>query len=564
MNKPSILQIGLLLLIACSHHPPAQAREAANQDGPAAVIQAWVQRYTGPGNLHDTATAITVDAEGNVYVTGWSSDTPEFPHDYDYDYATIKYDADGVVQWVRRYAGLGNGDDDRAVAIALDGQGNVYVTGRSQGIYLDYEYATIKYDPDGVQQWVRRYGGSYHNRATDLAVDAAGNVYVTGRSWGAGNEDYATIKYDTDGVPQWVARYGGPINADNYARSIAVDAAGNAYVTGQSIGSGTGWDYATVKYDAAGVEQWAARYNGPGSEFDVARKVAVDAAGNVYVTGYSVGLGTGRDYATIKYDTDGAEQWVARYDGPVSGTDEANDLVVDGEGNVYVTGYSVGPGTFYDYATVKYDAVGAEKWVARYSGPGNWDVARAIALDGAGRVYVTGNSTGTGTQYDYLTVAYDTDGTQLWVERYNGPGNADDIPYAICADMAGNVHVTGRSIGPGTPLQYEDYATIKYAPAVTSVDPQGAGVPLRYALEQNHPNPFNPATTIAFTIPRAGHVTLALYDVRGRKVADLVAQELAAGRHEIAWHAAGLSSGVYCYRLQAGSFTATRKLTLAR
>ena len=99
----------------------------------------------------------------------------------------------------------------------------------------------------------------------------------------------------------WVARYNGPGNYYDNARAIAVGPKGNVYVTGDSYGSGTGRDYATVKYDGDGNEVWAARYSGPGNNDDRADAIAVDPFGNVYVTGYSYGSGIRRDYATVKY-----------------------------------------------------------------------------------------------------------------------------------------------------------------------------------------------------------------------------------------------------------------------
>ena len=99
----------------------------------------------------------------------------------------------------------------------------------------------------------------------------------------------------------WVARYDGPDNYDDEAVAIAVDGSGNVYVTGRSDGSGTAQDYATIKYNSAGQQQWVARYDGPGGNDDVANAIAVDGSGNVYVTGSSYGSGTDRDYATIKY-----------------------------------------------------------------------------------------------------------------------------------------------------------------------------------------------------------------------------------------------------------------------
>jgi len=105
------------------------------------------------------------------------------------------------------------------------------------------------------------------------------------------NLDYGTVSYDRNGNQLWVARYNGPGNAFDEANAIVVDSAGNTYVTGGSMGSGNGtrYDYDTVKYDKNGKQLWAARYHGPGYGDDIANAVAVDAGGNIYVTGQSTG-----------------------------------------------------------------------------------------------------------------------------------------------------------------------------------------------------------------------------------------------------------------------------------
>ena len=463
---------------------PAQLRNAPS----GGVQQAWVARYNGPANGSDSAGAMAIDGSGNVYVTGGSA-SPLTP-----DYVTIKYDSAGEKQWLARFAGPDD-DADFANAIAVDGSGNVYVTGIAWGYGDDSDYGTIKYNSSGEEQWVGRYAGPAHSldTAMAIAVDGAGNVYVTGRSPGVGTGyDYATIKYSASGQEEWVARYNGPGNSDDAARAIAVDAAGNVYVTGQSFGAGTYFDYATIKYNPDGQEQWVARYNGPGNDTDVAYGIAVDGSGNVYVTGASVGSGTDFDYATIKYNSSGQEQWVARYNEPVNDSDGANAVAIDGLGNVYVTGYSTGSGTGYDYATIKYSASGQQQWVARYNGPANdHDGAIAIAVDGSGNMYVTGYSTGLGTDYDYATVKYSASGQEEWVARYNGTGNGGDVAYAIAVDGLGNVYVAGSSFGLGTTT---DYTTIKYVQAGTTPTPAPTASPTPTATSTVTTPPTSPTT----------------------------------------------------------------------
>jgi uncharacterized delta-60 repeat protein len=365
---------------------------------------AWARTYNGPGNHVDWPQAVAVDASYNVYVTGRSYDSGT-----DYDYVTIKYTPEGDTAWVRRYNGPGNAYD-AAYAIAVSDSGYIYVTGSSRGSLTFGDYATIKYYPNGDTVWVRRYSGpgNHNDYASAIALDGLSNVYVTGKdydptSYGA----YVTIKYAPNGDTLWLRRYKGPGDDYDEAWAIAVDSVGNAYVTGYSTGSGTSTDYATIKYYPNGDTAWVRRYNGPASGSDYATAIAVDDSGFVYVTGYSDSTGTFQDYATIKYDSSGNEVWVRRYDYGVTGSDHSYAIAVDGSSNVYVTGMSGGGSTGYDYATIKYHSNGDTDWVMRYTGPGNAsDYAQAIAVDDSGKVYVTGYSVGSGTDYDYCTIKY--------------------------------------------------------------------------------------------------------------------------------------------------------------
>jgi uncharacterized delta-60 repeat protein len=419
----------------------------------------WVARYNGPDNGLDSANAVAVDNLGNVYVTGWSQGSGGVDN---MDYATVKYNINGNQLWAKRYNGPANGVDD-AKAIAVDGLGNVYVTGSSLGSGTNLDYSTIKYGPKGKQLWAIRYNGpaNGNDKARAIAVDGSGNVYVTGERGGTSpnRSDYATIKYNTNGKQLWVRRYNGPADLDfDSAWSIAVDDSGNVYVSGASYSWGTYYDYVTIKYSTKGKPLWEKRYVAQAG-FPDKVSLAVDGSGNVYVTGESVGSIGFRDYATIKYSTNGEELWVKRYNGPANGNDKARAIAVDGSGNVYITGFSKGlVGTGSDYATVKYSPNGEQLWAILYNGP-LWgdDVAEAIAVDGSGNVYITGRSMSYGS--DYATIKYSTNGEQVWVKRYVGPYGQGSWAKAIVVDNNGNVYVTGESAGLGTGC---DYATIKY------------------------------------------------------------------------------------------------------
>ncbi|MGH7495311.1 MAG: SBBP repeat-containing protein [bacterium] len=537
-----------------------------------AGAEQWIARYNGLGNSDDHTNAIVVDPAGNVYVTGYSYGSSPF-----YDYATIKYDATGTEQWVVRYNGPGN-SDDRAIAITLDPAGNVYVTGSSFGAGPFFDYATIKYNSAGTEQWVARYNGPGNgsDEPCALAVDAAGNVYVTGLSAGSGTRnDYATIKYNSAGTEEWVVRYNSPANSTDNASALAVDAAGNVYVTGHSqsrTAFDLAFDYATIKYNSAGEEQWVARYDGPGGFDDFAVALALDPAGEVYVTGYGTGSDTGDDYATVKYNSAGAEQWVARYNGPGNSTDHASMLAVDPAGNVYVTGWSSGSGS--DYATVKYNSAGAEQWIARYNGPVNdFNFASALALDATGNVYVTGYSVGSGTSGDYTTIKYNSSGAEEWIARSDGPGHPDDYAHDLAVDLSGNVYVTGSSYEANS--SWALCTTIKYNQnaIASSVNTINGEAPVAFELGSNYPNPFNPETTIQYTISaQAGGsvpVTLRIYNLQGQLMRTLVDGQQPPGRYRVVWDGrngarVSLSAGVYLYTLTAGHFKAAKKLTILK
>jgi hypothetical protein len=271
----------------------------------------------------------------------------------------------------------------------------------------------------------------------------------------------------------------------DYGQALAVDGAGNVRVTGYSFGVTTGFDYLTLAYDPQGVHLWSARYDDAGQK-DCGKAISMAGGGNVVVTGVSNG-----DYATVMYGPAGNQLWAARYDGPVSEYDAARDIAVDEAGNVYVTGYSVGYvqswlWDYHDFATIKYDSLGSTIWVARYGGlassPLNDDRAQALALDGSGNVYVTGSSTVSLPSYteNWATVKYGPQGQEIWADLFDGPLPGYEAATSIALDQEDNVYVTGYTNGL---FEENDYATVKYDPSApgwtvaTTVGPASPSAP---------------------------------------------------------------------------------------
>lgn len=477
------------------------------------ATEEWCDLYDGPDGALDTAIAVGVDAGGNVYVAGSSFETSPF---VEREFATLKIDQNGnrSTAWpdvgfgigVRRYDGNGCSTasaNDTVRAMAVDPSGQAYVTGSSFSCTVSpfqgcTDFASSWYDPNGNVLRPLNYDGTVIrcDEPSDIAVDAQGTVYVTGDSGVPGfHDDIATLKYDANGSlsSTWpnlgsgtgIRRYD-RLSGDDRAVAIALDDAGNVYVTGRSMGGGgTSWDIITLKYDQSGnlSGTWpdqglgvgVRRYDGAASDNDQPADI-VYHAGSLYVTGFtSVGGGfSARDYVTIKYNaSNGSEDWVRLYDGE-GGSDSALAVAVDDAGSVYVTGRIDPDGSFSgidDIATLKYEAngdlsaswpnLGAGIGVRRFRSLTNGDdQPAALALDRDGNVYITGESAGS-----IITLRYNqATGTRPWA-ILGDPGKGNDI----FVDAPGNVYVVGES--------NSDFITLKYSQeSIAHGDMNGDGV----------------------------------------------------------------------------------------
>jgi hypothetical protein len=352
-------------------------------------VQLLALRYNSLATNWDEATAIAVDDSGSIYVTGTSSNNT----------VTIKYDREGSMQWVRGYPPDSNSYGG-AKAIRLDGVGNVYVAGgpnltvmkhyktgdvlwrrtfkRDMSIVNDlrafvvtptgtayatgvaseecpegicrFDMVTLKYDPDGILQWVRYYTRNNLSDEQPVAVtlDTDGNVLVVGTG---ASELMFIVKYSPTGDQLWVQHYDGPLSYMN-PRGIAVDGGNNVIV------GGTAWnqefDYYAMKYRPDGSQAWSVTYNHASVTRDFCGGLAVDRFGAVYMTGGSrFGFLGNSTCVTAKFDSSGQFIWSSAFNRPDIGTDYGKWVFVDSSDYVYVAGDGAGPVNGWDYLTIK-------------------------------------------------------------------------------------------------------------------------------------------------------------------------------------------------------------------
>jgi hypothetical protein len=457
-----------------------------------------------------------------------------------------------------------------------------------------------------------------------MTVDAAGNVYVVGgysdsvtlgsrNSAGYGRTDGFLAKYDTKGECKWIVQIGG--KWDDLGTGVAVDEKGNSYMIGvfqdtATFGNGkclaagrTITEMFVAKYDSQGDCEWAVQSNSThGFAMTQNNSIAVDPFGNVYVTGIFVGAARFADTTVdaglmggavliAKIYITGKPDWARQSisTSPGAGIDGIG-IAVDPAGNTTITGavsnsdisfdqfqfpYSKSVRTF----VAKYDAKGSCTWAVANGGEG-FSSGLGVSVDVRGNSYVTGEWSGqvnfgpwsrerTKDHRDVFISMYDPKGNCLWVKSNSNGGDA--LGRSVTRDGRGGMWLAGSYYDGFNfdGINFTGYGAFiaKLAEGVMSVDEPSHSLPViptAFELKQNYPNPFNPSTTISFSLPSRSFVSLKIFDVMGRGVGTIVNEELPAGTYTREWNAAGMTSGLYFYRMQAGNFTRTNKLLLLR
>jgi hypothetical protein len=403
----------------------------------AQIQQAWVAHYNN-GILNGTNEAVkmALDSVGNIYVTGFSQNSLS-----NLGYVTIKYAPNGTQLWASRYDST-NYPNATPAGLVLDNSNQVVVTGSA---------LTVKYDTNGSQLWTAPYAGA------SLAVDTNGNVAVTGF-----DTIFSTVKINSSGTNLWQETNPSSCGAAT-GQSIVADTNGNFYVAGNDpvlCDNGiTDYGLLIIKYGTNGSHIWTANYEAGGAIAQV-EGFALDGSGNVDVL---VNFLQRQCYTVLSYDFNGGLIWTSFLDQSLSSS--AHALAIDRNSSVLFTGqvpYKFTGVSSFMYGTYKVNSNGAATWTNDFPQPPyGSSVATAITVDQFNSVYITGYSPGTNGINDIVTIKYDPNGNQIWLQRYSSPGNGNAAGNAIAVDNNGNVYVTGYDT---TTAGGTEIVTIKYSP----------------------------------------------------------------------------------------------------
>lgn len=362
---------------------------------------AWGQQVGT--SVEDYAFGLAADNFGNSFMAGYTSGSIGGPHAGRSDAFLSKLDSSGNVLWSRQ---LGSSGEDFGYSVAVDALGNAYFSGHTDGdlFGMNAGHADLfiaKYSASGDLVWSRQFGGTTGEQAHSIAVDGTGNAYVAGTFINSTpNEDVFLAKFDSSGTFLWSREFGTP-SVDGGA-SVAVDGAGNVFVTGQTSGQlgdvkiGI-TDAFLAKYDGAGNHLWTEQF---GTNFGTyGRSVAVDSAGNAYVGGTTDGSFGGvsagfLDAFIAKFDSSGNSLWARQLGSTAAdhgfgvGVDSSDFAYLGGSTQVDESGLGFG---LEDVYLAKYDSSGNHLWTEQVGTPLP-ELTYAMAVAPNGTAFLGGNN----------------------------------------------------------------------------------------------------------------------------------------------------------------------------
>ncbi len=407
--------------------------------------------YAGADNGDDFVSALASGPDYDLAVTGYSySDIGQF------NYYTLKLNNEDLgLIWDAAFDSDQN-DMDIAVSVLVDDNNDVLVSGYSNLFSVQSggntnDIYSIKYPSTGPpEDWNDQYNGPAgdddRSSVVDVSSDGNNSYVVVGYGRNADwNDDIYVVKYLVDGTREWAAvPYDGGVFGHDYPSAVAFDSNGDIILAGYTY-NGTDYDFVTRKYSGIdGSPIWTDVYNIGGTGNDFTRALALDAEGNIYVTGVAVTASGNEDFYTIKYDsTDGTRLWERSFNGIGNGVDEAVGVKVDlVNGDIVVAGTTLKGTDNNDIHLVRYDSDGTVVWERTLDRPDNNDFAVAMSIDLTGNVIVSGD-TDNGSPTDIISVQYTYEGVFRGGLIYDSGINDYDGAADVEVNILGEAFVGG-------------------------------------------------------------------------------------------------------------------------
>ncbi|NOS84371.1 MAG: T9SS type A sorting domain-containing protein [Ignavibacteria bacterium] len=528
----------------------------------------WVKRYNGTANRFDIVTTMKVDINSNAIVYGNVNLTGTFS-----DIAAIKYSSSGAVLWQAVFNGYSSQLDECKDAY-LDAEGNSYITGFTSDTNQVVKIVTLKINSAGSILWSKVFLPPVYNQGFGLSItkDNQGNIYTCGSVRRAnGTNSIALIKYSANGELLASTFFNKTASSSETPVTVCTDNAGSIYILASSNAIGGVNDILMLKFSSTLSLRWQYTFSGTAFGNDMPVKMLYTQDNKLAVTAAVYNSPGNLDYGIYRFDTSSALIMQYHYNGSGNDQDIPYDITSDSANNVYVTGSSRNYDTLgsEDIYTMKIDPTAFLLWEKRYNGSGKGlDYGTSVTVDNRGNVFVGGTTDKHDFHQQYALLKFSPTGDFNWLEEYSVIENSEDFVYTAIADNQGSVYVTGISFDSTTDY---DIATIKYSEPI-GIEPINNEVPEEYMLYQNYPNPFNPTTKIVFQIPLlrgvsglAGRgVLLSVYNVLGKQVAVLVNSELPPGTYEAEFDGSNLPSGVYFCNLETEGFSKSIKIMLIK
>lgn len=453
---------------------------AATLQGP---LPAWTKQLGAQSVPKQTyAAATATDSSGNVYATGFTAGGFDGNSQTGTTDAFLaKYNSSGIKIWSLQ-KGVAS-KNLTSTSVAVDSSGNVVIAGYTNtgvdgnSLTGTQDFFVVKYDSTGTRLWTKQLGvASQPTYGNGVAVDSSGNVFVAGTTSGGldgntltGSGDHFVTKYNSAGTKQWTKQLG-VSGSSTYGSALAIDSSGNVFVAGHTVGNldgntGTGsFDFYVTKYNTTGAKLWTKQLGAGGGAQTYGYAATADAAGNVFVTGYTGGsldgqTNSGFNSAYItKYDSSGTKQWTRLLD-VSSGMTYGYGLATDSSGNILLTGSTdtaIDSNTqtgATDVFVAKYNPTGTRLWSKQLGASSANVQGSGAATDSSGNIFVIGSTsrgldgnTFIGPQ-DLFLIKYSSSGSKYWTMQkgsYTGSGGTVDTG-AAATDSSGNVFVAGNT-----------------------------------------------------------------------------------------------------------------------